>query len=336
MGPDENGTARPAVTVILPVLNEVEFIDRTLNDLLSQDYQGLIEVVVADGGSTDGTLERLKSWSERDARLIVISNPEKGQAYGLNKAASQASGKVLVRADGHTSFAADYVRRSVEAINDTGGAVGGRMSPAGRSRFGRAVATAMKNPLTMGPGRFHHAVEREAVDTVYLGAFEKEDFEALGGFRPFPSGSSEDADFYYRWSESGRAVFVDPKIISTYTPRDTPGSLWRQYFRYGLGKAEMLWVNGRFPSFRPLAPLALVVGLLATTLVGVLAGSWWPLLAAVAAWATLLVVVSLNGIKPVPLVVVAGMVMHLAYGVGMLWGLVRGPGPLRHLRSSAR
>ena len=332
MGPDERGATWPSVTVILPVLNEVEFIDRALGDLLSQDYEGPFEVVVADGGSTDGTLERLESWTARDERLAVIPNPDKRQACGLNRAASKAAGKLLVRADGHTSFAVDYVRCSVEVLIDIGGAVGGRMSPVGGSGIGRAVAEAMESPLMVGPGRFHHASERESVDTVYLGAFATEDFEALGGFRPFPSGSSEDADFFYRWRESGRAIFVDPAIVSTYSPRDTAQSLWRQYFRYGLGKAEMLWVNGRLPSLRPLAPLVLVVGLLATTLLGLFAGNWWPLLGTMTAWLALLVGVALSGSGAGPLVVFVGVVMHIAYGLGMTWGLVRGPGPVRYLR----
>mgnify|MGYP006202854555 CR=1 FL=1 len=71
------------------------------------------------------------------------------------------------------------------------------MYPVGRTGFGRAVAAAMKSPLTMGPGRFHHSVIREEVDTVYLGAMRREWFGTLGGFRAFASGTSEDADIYF-------------------------------------------------------------------------------------------------------------------------------------------
>ncbi|HSK06672.1 MAG TPA: glycosyltransferase family 2 protein, partial [Acidimicrobiia bacterium] len=246
---------RPSVSVILAVWNEAEFIDDVLTDLLGQDYPGPFQVVVADGGSEDGTREKLDVWAGRDERLIVVHNPERRQAPGLNLAAEKATGADLVRSDGHTAFAPDYVRASVTALEETGGAVGGRMYPVGRTRFGRAVAAAMKSPLTMGPGRFHHSVIREEVDTVYLGAMRREWFETLGGFRAFPSGTSEDADLYFRWRRQGGKVFVDPSISSEYTPRDHPRALWRQYFRYGMGKAEMLWRNGAFPSWRPLAPL---------------------------------------------------------------------------------
>ena len=323
----------PSVSVILAVLNEAEFIDDVVSDLLGQDYEGAIELVVADGGSTDGTLESLGSWAERDGRVKLIHNPRRRQALGLNLGAAGAAGSVLIRADGHSRYALDYVSSSIRVLHEVDGAVGGRMSPVGATAFGRAVTAAMESPLTMGPGRFHHATTREEVDTVYLGAFKRFDFEELGGFRPFPSGSSEDADFYFRWRESGRRVYVDPSIVSTYRPRDTPGALWRQYFRYGLGKAEMLWINGKLPSLRPLAPMTLVIGLLATLVLGIVSATWWPFAVALAGWALILIWVAVRSDEPTFRVVAAAGIMHLAYGVGMMWGMIRGPGPIRHLKS---
>ena len=317
------------MTVILPVLDEAGHIDEVMADLLAQDYPGLYDVMVADGGSTDGTLQKLTALAARDARVRLIDNPEIRQAHGFNRAAAEAKGEILVRADGHTRFAPDYLRRSVEVLGETGGAVGGRMVPKGHTSFGRAVTAAMRSPLTMGPGRFHHATEREEVDTVYLGAFDREEFEELGGFRAFPSGTSEDADFYYRWRSSGRKVFVDPSIVSTYTPRDTPRSLWRQYFRYGQGKAEMLWLNGELPSLRPMAPLLLVLGAVAGVSVGIFSGVWWPLLVGLGAWLLLLLGVAVTSGESIPRVFSAAGIMHFAYGLGMVWGLTRGPGPVR-------
>ena len=318
--------------MILPVLDEVETIDDVIGDLLAQDYPGPLEIVVADGGSIDGTLEKLDSWERRDSRVRVVDNPRRRQAFGLNLAAEEAGGSVLIRADGHSRYAPDYVSLSVVALEELGGAVGGPMSPAGADRFGRAVAAAMNSRLTMGPGRFHHATSREEVDTVYLGAFAKVDFQEVGGFRAFPSGSSEDADFYFRWRKSGRKVHVDPAIVSEYRPRDHPGRLWRQYYNYGLGKAEMLWLNGRLPSLRPLAPVVLILSLVVTVITGAVIGTWWPFVVALAGWVLLLIWVALRSVAPPLGVVAAAGIMHLAYGLGMVWGLIRGPGPIRHLR----
>lgn len=322
----------PSVTIIMAVLNETEFIDRVLEELLDQDYQGSLNLVVADGGSVDGTKEKLLAWAGRDSRLRVVENPDVRQAFGLNKAASVADGEVLIRADGHTSFSRDYVRRSVEALAETGAAVGGPMRPEGRTSFGRAVAAAMNSPLTMGPGRFHHASKREPVDTVYLGAFRSGDYTELGGFRAFPSGSSEDADFYFRWRESGRRVFVDPEIKSIYTPRDTPLALWAQYYRYGLGKAEMWWVNGRFPSWRPLAPLFFLLAVV-VAMVLALFGAWSALLVVLVPWLITLLWVGLRSGQPAIAVALAASIMHLGYGLGMLVGMVTGRSRARRVDS---
>jgi succinoglycan biosynthesis protein ExoA len=320
----------PSVSVIMAVYNEADFIDDTVSDLLGQDYEGPLEVIVADGGSTDGTKDRLQKWAERDDRLTVIDNPERRQAFGLNFAADRATGKILVRADGHTRFAPNYVSASVGAIQETRAAVGGRMVPVGRTPFGRAVAAAMMSPLIIGPGKFHHATVRGEVDTVYLGAFLSEEFQIIGGYRSFPSGAAEDADFYFRWRDSGGHVIVDPGIESTYAPRDHVAPLWRQYFRYGAGKAEMVWLNGRLPSFRFLAPIGLVTGLLAMGTWGLVTGVWWPFAVLIGSWLLLLGYVGVSASQPAFRVIAAGAIMHVSYGLGTMSGLARGRGRADH------
>ncbi len=148
----------PSVSVLLPVLDEVADIDDCLRSLTGQDYAGPLEIVVADGGSRDGTRDRLAAWAGRDARVRVVDNPARRQSAGLNLAAQLARGEILVRADGHTAYEPDYVRRSVEVLLATGAvAAGGRLRPVGRTRTGRAVAAAMRSPLAIGPDSFHHA-----------------------------------------------------------------------------------------------------------------------------------------------------------------------------------
>ncbi len=321
----------PSVSVIVPVFNEAPHIQLVIEDLLNQVYDGPLEVVVADGGSTDGTREWLDRCAALEPRVIVVDNPKRRQAYGLNIAAEAASGEVLVRADGHSRYSPDYVAASVRGLGELGGAIGGRMNPVGYDRFSRAVAAAMNSPLTMGPGRFHHATSRETVDTVYLGAFYRVDFLDVGGLRSFPSGSSEDADFYYRWRRSGRKVHVEPAIESAYSPRNNVGQLWRQYWRYGQGKAEMLWLNGEFPSWRPFAPILLVLSLIVSLGIGLVGGPWSVLVVILAVWLALLAAGAVTRPAGVLTVLAAG-VMHLAYGLGGLWGLLKGPRSVRHLK----
>ena len=319
--------ASPSVAILLPVLNEGASIDSCLQSLADQDYDGLIEILIADGGSTDDTLDRLGLWADRLQRLRIFENPERLQSAGLNLLADVAHSEVLIRADAHTLYAPDYVSRSVAVLDDhPGAAVGGPMVPLGRSEFGKAVATAFRSPLAIGPARFHHASSATEADTVYLGAMKKDTWDALGGMRTFPSRVAEDADFYYRLRKGGGKVLVDPAIATIYQPRETVTDLWRQFYRYGLGKADMLYINGEFPSWRPLAPLALILGLAAGMLL-LLWGDPRLLTVVLVAWLLALVIAS----RLSPLVLMATAVMHLSYGIGLLRGLLRSPRRVRDL-----
>ena len=312
------------MAVILPTYDEEGFVDECLASLAVQDYRGPWEVVVADGGSTDATVDRIGAWADR-LRLRILHNPARVQSEGLWTAATATEADVLVRADAHTTYAPDYVRRSVEILLESGAtAVGGPMAPEAPSRFGRAVSRMMRSRLGVGPGAFHHGGDRRTVDTVYLGAFRRSDFLELGGMRTLPAGVAEDADFYWRLRRAGGTVLLDPSIRSTYRPRESWSGLARQFFRYGRGKADMLLVNRAWPSWRPFAPLALVLGLLLGLLLGPFVG-WWPLVALLAAWMLALLVAARG--RLLDLLVAA--TMHLAYGWGLLGGLFRSPARVR-------
>jgi glycosyltransferase involved in cell wall biosynthesis len=310
---------------VLAVFNEAAAIDDCLASLAAQDYEGEWEVLVADGGSTDGTVDRIGEWSEQ-LRIRIFDNPDRLQSKGLNLLAEVANSDILVRADAHTTYAPDYLSRSVSALVTSGAsAVGGPMRPEGSTSFGHAVASAYRSKIGIGPALFHHSEETVEADTVYLGTMARQTFLDQGGLRTLPSGVAEDADFYYRLRHNGGRVLVVPTIRSSYRPRQTPGGLWRQFYRYGLGKADMLYINGEFPSWRPLAPLALLIGLAALFIVGLVSGSWLPLLALTALW-LLVVVIGAGGS---PLRIAAVTIMHIAYGLGLVRGLFRLPEAVR-------
>lgn len=314
----------PSVCIILPVLNEYDAIDDCLTALEAQTYAGQLSVIIAEGGSDDGTRDRLEEWRERWPAIEVVNNPDRVQSVGLWRAANATDAEILVRADAHTTYAPDYVARSVEALTTSEAvAAGGPMRPVGEGGFQRGVATAMRSKWAIGPAPFHHGDEKREVDTVYLGAFRRADFLAAGGMRTFPSHVAEDADLYFRWRRNGRTILMDPAIESHYRPRSTPGSLWRQFYRYGLGKADMLLVTGTLPSPRPLAPLALVTGL--TGGIALLPWVWWPAALVVVPWLGTLLV-AFRG-RPAP--ALAGATMHLSYGIGLIRGLLRRPSAVR-------
>lgn len=325
----------PTVSIILPVLNEAGFLGPCLASLQSQEYDGSVEIVVADGGSTDGTRQQLEARLHR-RELTLVDNPQRRQWAGLNLAAAAASGDILVRVDGHSTYAPDYVARSAAALAESGAtAVGGRMIPASDTPVGSAIVSAMASAWAVGPARYRHQDHPSLVDTVYLGAFRKADFERLGGYRDLP-GVAEDADLYYRWRQQGASILLDPSIRSTYRPRDSWPALARQYFRYGWGKADMLYANRVFPSIRPLAPLGLALGLMAGVAIAAASPARWPLAILLSLWGAVLAWIAIGaggGLGHRSRTLLAAALMQLSYGIGLLAGVLRGPGPRRHLRA---
>ena len=133
------------------------------------------------------------------------------------------------------------------------------MRPEGATVFGRAVAAATSSPVGVGPGKFHYASRREEVDTVYLGCWYRTTLEDLGGYDESRlQWAAEDQELNFRLRRAGGTVVIDPSIRSWYFPRDTPRALGRQYFNYGVAKASTLAKHGTLPTWRPLAPAALV------------------------------------------------------------------------------
>jgi len=307
-------------SVIVATLNEVTNIDHVMDIALSD--KAVIELIIADGGSNDRTVEKIRARAADDDRVKLIHNPDRGQAAGLNMAASLASAALLIRLDGHTRYAPDYVSVSLDAWRP-GVAVGGPMLAEGSTAWARATVSAMQDPLAIGPARFHHADDIEEVDTVYLGTFERSRFLDIGGYRTFPSGTVEDTDFYSRWRSHDGIVFVDPAIQSWYRPRGTWRGLVRQYFRYGRGKAELVWTNGRLPSRRPLAPALLILGFPVSVIVG-FATTWLPFAFLGVSWVSALALIGARSSDArVRTAFVAGT-MHITYGTGLWWGLLSG------------
>ena len=322
----------PHVTVLLPVLNEAEHIAACLESLAAQDYAGDFDVLVIDGGSNDDTRARAAAFADR-LDLRIVDNPDRVQSLGCNRAAHVARGDILCRVDGHTTYAPDYLSACVAALASSGAvAVGGRQVPASDAPWGRAAALAMTSWLATGPSAFRHATTARDVDTVYLGAFARQDFLDAGGYRHFPSGVAEEADLYWRWRRQGRRIRLDPSIRSIYRPRETLAAWVRQNYRYGAGKAEFLYANRALPSWRPLAPVAALLVGLVVAVTAVVAGVLWPcgVLAGLGLAAVIAAVLPRSGtVSEAVRGAVAIVLMPGAYAVGFLVGLGRGPGAVR-------
>jgi succinoglycan biosynthesis protein ExoA len=318
----------PGVSVLLPTLNERTFIRDCLDSLLAQDYPNLIEILVLDGGSTDGTVDvAAADVAAAEGRVVrVIPNGGITAAAAMNLGIATARGEIVVRADAHTLYAPDYVSRCVDALEAGPAVVGGLMRAVGTTNFGRAVAAVTSSPAGVGPGRFHYARDAADVETVYLGAWRRETVEAVGGFDERLQWGAEDQELNYRLRRAGGRIRLDPSIRSWYFPRSTPRALWRQYYNYGLCKASTLKKHRTLPYWRPLAPASMVVVVTGATAWSVWSRRRAPALVPAVYLLGLVAVASRvatdPGVAPHRALAALG-ICHWAYGLGLWSGVGR-------------
>jgi succinoglycan biosynthesis protein ExoA len=316
----------PYVTIAMPCLDEEAYIEASVRSALAQDYPAdRIEMVVADGGSTDRTLAILERLAASDPRVRVVPNPGRIQATGMNEAIRAAQGDVVVRMDAHCEYAPDYVRSCVDVLRRTGADnVGGAQRLRAKTRFQGALCAALSSPAGVGGARYRSTEKEGDVDTVFLGAFDRSVFERVGLYDP-GAVTNEDAELNQRILERGGRVYLSRSIVVHYFPRGDFRSLARQYHAYGQGRARTLCKHRAVPSLRPLVPFAFVVAAAALLIL--------PDLRPLAPWllgaylaitgAEALRVGREEGPFAVPLVWAMFPVMHVSHGTGFARGLCR-------------
>jgi len=325
--------ALPFVSVIMPVRNEAEFIERSVGSVAAQDYpHDRMEVLIADGGSADATRAVIESLKQnyRDVSLTLLDNPGKIVASGLNTALRQAKGEVIVRVDGHCEIASDYLRRCVEHIlHDGVDAVGGPVETIGESLTARAIATAMGSRFGVGGSAFRIASSgTQFTDTVAFPAYTRSAIDQAG---PFDEElvRNQDDEYNYRLRKLGVKILLASDIRSRYYSRATLAKLGSQYFQYGFWKVRVLQKHPRQMQLRQFMPPLLVVAVL----IGLITMPMFPTagyltalvssLYAIAAITASILAARGGKWRLLPLLPITFAMLHFAYGSGFIIGLMR-------------
>ncbi len=261
-------SASPAISVILPVLNEEPHLKESISAILSQDYQGIFEVILALGPSKDRTDEIAKNLAASDNRIKLVANPTGKTAAGLNLAIAASQSEVIVRVDGHAKIPSNYLSLAVEILRKTGSVnVGGVMAAEGITQFEKAVARAMRSPLGVGASRFHTGGDAGEVDTVYLGVFLREAIISAGGFDERYT-RAQDWELNHRLRKNGGKIYFDPRLHVTYRPRPNLRKLAKQYFQYGTWRRVVSRSHSGTINLRYLAPPFTLLGTLTSLVCG--------------------------------------------------------------------
>ncbi len=239
----------PSVSIIIPTYNEVDNIEAVVIKFLASDYSNILEILIVDGISTDGTQEKVIGLSRIHPQIKLIENPRRIQSAALNIGLEACKGDIFLRADAHCNYASDYIEQCVAALQSSQAVnVGGAQRFIAANSFQAGVALASRSLLGSGGAKYRDPNYDGYAETVFLGCFWRSVLAEVGGYEVTRKEDSE-LNFRLLKTKGDRAIYISSKIKVWYYPRPNLLGLWRQYVKYGRGSCIM---SARYADTLPL------------------------------------------------------------------------------------
>lgn len=322
----------PFVSIVVPCRNESRFIGQCLDSILANDYDaGRMEVLVVDGASDDGTQDVVLDYARRDPRVRLLHNARRITPAALNVGIRAASGEVIMRMDAHNEYPSTYVSSLVHWLERSGADnVGGIWitRPSAESAVARAIAVGLSHPFGVGNSYFRiGSTDPRWVDNVPFGCYRRAVFDKIGLFDE-DLVRNQDDELNLRLVRSGGRILLVPSIVSYYHARGTLQKLARMNYQYGYFKPLVIRKIGAVMTVRQVVPATFVLSLLSSALMapvsGVATAAFWTILGAytLASAGSAVGTARRDGLRPAAALMAVFPVMHVAYGVGFLRGIV--------------
>ena len=305
--------------IVIPCLNEAQTIDDLLLKFSSTLNHADDRIIVADGGSTDGTRDIVASFSSQDPRVVLLANPKRIQSAGINLAIEMFGEgyDYFIRIDAHGDYPDDYCRHLLEDAVQTGAdSVVVAMDTVGYGTFQKAVAIAQNSKLGNGGSKHREGTRGHWIDHGHHALMRISAFMTVGGYDESFS-HNEDAELDYRLRKAGFRIWMTDKTRMTYYPRSHVRPLFKQYLAYGRGRAKNLLKHRSPPKIRQMVPLCVMPAAL-FALLGVFN---WAAVIPLCLWIVACLGYGVwmavgRNIPNGPLAAFAAMVMHFAWSTG--------------------
>ncbi len=309
------------LSIIVPVLNEVHHIEGIIGSLMSLEVDGW-EVFVVDGGSVDGTVEKLKILQKKYSNLFLMQNPEKYVSHGFNGCFPKTKGEYISLVGAHAIYPPGYFSTCIRVIRSGACDVaGGVLKQRGQTLMGEVIAIAMSSKFGVGDTPFRTSKKRQYVDSVAFAVYDRKVFEETG-LLDEKLIRNQDDEFHYRINQAGFRILMLPELEVEYYVRNSLKKLFTQYFQYGLYKPSVIkkvlsgarlrhFVPFAFVSYLFLLPFFLLMG-------------WYLLFIPLCVYLLLLFGVSFylgKNWKERVLLPIAFLTLHLSYGLGFAKGI---------------
>jgi len=244
------------VSIVIPCLNEIGYIQRCLNSLVALDYdKSLLNVYVCDGLSSDGTAELIKDYASRYPFIHYLENTARTTPQALNLGLRIPGYDFAIILGAHAEMHPDYINACIRAfaIDPHIGCAGGVIENVHENEISEAIGKAMSSVFGVGNAHFRTNTASGYVDTVAFGAYRREVFEKCGYFDESLVRNQDD-EFNYRILQSDFKIWLSPEIKCRYYVRASFAKLNRQYYQYGYWKVFVNKKHRAVTTLRQLVP----------------------------------------------------------------------------------
>lgn len=320
----------PTVTVVIPVLNEIDIIGQCIEAVLKQDYPSdRVELIVVDGLSRDGTREKILKFSKKNNKIHLLNNEKKITSAGLNIGIKYSRSDIVIIIGAHSIMKEDFISLCVQYMNKLGvKCVGGKQVILGNSFIQQAIGFAMSSPfgITSAPHRYQN--KEKFVDTVAHAAYDHSIFDIIGYFDE-NSKISEDAEFNWRLRKAGYKIYFTPKIISYYFPRNSLTRLIKQFFRYGILRVNVIKKHLDAIKFLHLIPSVSIILFIILLLLGIIEKRFLYIILFLGGLYLIVNMISSlsicfkNDVRYILILPIIFISIHMSWGIGFIVGLFK-------------
>lgn len=316
----------PFLSIVLPIKNEVNFIEKIILDLLNQNYpKDRFEIIIVDGLSNDGSLDILKKFEASFNNIFCFSNPITTTPTNLNIGIKQAKGDFIIRMDGHVEIDNNFFLENIRTMEEKKVAIsGGPIIHEGSNNFAKGTAIAMSDSMGIGNAN-HRKIFNGYVEGVAFPCIKREVFEKIGFFDEDLI-RCQDEEFNYRVKKAGYRIYQSSKIKSKVYVRNSTKKLFKQYYQYGFWKWLVFKKIKAVISVRQLVPSLFVIYLLLLPLVYFYISKF--ILIPIFTYFLLITFFILKNSYRFNIKIgfnsgLAIIIMHLAYGIGFLINVLK-------------
>ncbi len=320
------------VSIVIPCLNEKDYIFRCLQSILNQSYPAdLITTYICDGGSNDGTIDMINQFSNLNDTLgnfKMLHNVNKTTPYALNIGIKASTADIVIILGAHSELDKDFVINNVTSfdIDNIIMCTGGVLQNVFENKLSQIIGAAMSSSFGVGNAHFRTGNKNGFVDTVAFGAYKKEIFDKIGLFDEELIRNQDD-EFNYRLTKAGYKIYLNHSIKCDYFVRSSFQKLFKQYFQYGYWKVFVNKKHQAITTIRQLIPLFFVlyvIVLILSILVKITLFKVLSIFGIIYLLLAMLFALKNNQVTFLNrfLIMYTFFILHLSYGLGYLKGII--------------